>query len=399
MRPGTGKTYLDLLSNRAISVLSITHLVRILGRSEAWIFIPVYLSLYRSVPYFYIGFLFFLTAIITIPVSIFGGNLVDRLGRRKVGLMMPPLIALIFFILAAAVFFDWPLYIIMLSFVAVEPLVTVQGTVDNVLVTDLVEESHRNDAFSLLRIAANLGFSIGPAVGGFLAIFNFGIIFLVPALISLIEFALFYLYIQEPRHESSASESFAFPTGDTRFLIICVLLAMIWFVAGQWGTTLTLYWTNFDHLSTSAVGILYGINGLVVVVMQIPTNMLVARFRDSSKIAIGGVLYALSFLGMAFSANFYYLLFLVFFLTIAENVVSPVTYSLIGKLAPAAKRGQYFGAFQVMSGTTLAIAPLMGTYLLGQFTFNELYFWSIVGAIGIVISLSVFAYGKKAIPE
>ena len=69
---------------------------------------------------------------------------------------------------------------ILASFVAIEPLVTIQGIVDNVLVTDIVEDAKRNDAFSLLRIAANLGFSIGPAMGGYLAYLNYGFVFIAP---------------------------------------------------------------------------------------------------------------------------------------------------------------------------------------------------------------------------
>ncbi len=399
MQPGTGKTYLELLSNRAISVLSINNLVGVLGRSEAWIFVPVYLSVHREVPYFIIGLLFFLTAALAIPVSIFGGNLIDRLGRRRVGLLIPPLAGTVFAILSAGAFFHWPLYIIAAAFIAIDPLVTVQIAVDSVLITDIVEESRRTDAFSLLRIAANLGFSIGPSIGGFLALINFGYVFLVPATIAIVEFTLFFLYIEEPEHESSASGSFSFPTGDRKFLITGILIALVWFIAGQWGTTLTLFWTNFDKLTSDVIGMLYGVNGLVVVLMQIPTNILMRRFRDSTKIAIGGLVFSLAFLGMAFSANLYYLLVLVFFMTIGENIVSPVMYTLIGKMAPESKRGQYFGAFSLMIGTALAISPLMGAYLLGIFATNGLYFWSIIGAMGFIISMTVFSYGRKSVPN
>ena len=397
MLENNGKIYLELLSDRVISVLSVTQLVRLLGRSEAWIFIPVYLSVIRGVPYFYIGFLFFITAVITLPVSIFGGNLIDHLGRRRVGLIMPPLLVLVFLLLSAGAFLNWPLYAIISAFIVVQPLVTMQGTVDDVLVTDLVEESKRNDAFSLLRIAANLGFSIGPAVGGFLALINYGLIFLMPGIISAVEFVLFYLYIQEPKHDISVSGNFSFPSGDRKFIVISVLLAAIWFVAGQWGTTLTLFWTNLDHIGTGSIGILYGLNGVVVVVMQIPINMVMRNVKDHTRIAIGGLVYAFSFLGMAFNSNMFYLLFLVFLLTLGENIVSPVVYSLIGKIAPPSKRAQYFGAFQAMACFSMALAPLMGTYLLGRLASQILFFWSIIAGMGAIISIAVFSYGKRVV--
>ena len=196
METFSGKNYRELLSNRAVSVISLTQLVRTLGRSAAWIFIPIYLSLIRDIPYFEIGLLFFGTAMVSLPASIYGGNLIDRIGRRKVGILVPPLLLLSYSLMAYSAFTHSSLYLLIISFIAIEPLVTIQGIVDNVLITDLVSETKRNDAFSILRIAANLGFSVGPAIGGFLAYFNYGYVFAVPAAISLLDFFLFYIYIK-----------------------------------------------------------------------------------------------------------------------------------------------------------------------------------------------------------
>ncbi len=390
----SGQVYRELLKNRAVSVLAITQLVRTLGRSQVWIFIPVYLLLIRHVQYFEIGLLFFSTAMISLPVSIFGGNLVDRIGRRKVGIMLPPILVVVFFSLSASAFLGLSLDIIFLSFILIEPLVTVQGIVDNVLVTDLVKDSKRNDAFSLLRIAANLGFSIGPAIGGYLAYVNYGYVFVAPALISIFDFYLFYRYIQEPQHKSSISGNFSFPSKDRRFLIVCVLLAMIWFVSGQWGTTLTLFWTNFDHLTNRLIGELYGLNGVFVVTMQIPINWLFRKTSDHFRIAVGGLVYSFSFLALAFFTGAAFLVLDVFFITMGENIISPVAYSMIGKLAPPNKRGQYFGAFQMIVGFAVPFAPLMGTYLLGYYSSQAVSFWGIIATIGVTISIAVFGYGR-----
>ena len=393
------QVYRELLSNRAVSVLAITQLVRTLGRSQVWIFIPVYLLLIRHVQYFDIGLLFFTTAMISLPVSIFGGNMVDRLGRRKVGIIIPPILVFVFFSLSASAFLGLPLVVIFASFVAIEPLVTIQGIVDNVLVTDIVEDSKRNDAFSLLRIAANLGFSIGPAMGGYLAYLNYGFVFIAPALISVLDFMLFFKYIQEPVHKSSISGNFTFPTRDTKFIIVCILLAMIWFVTGQWGTTLTLFWTHFDHLTNRFIGDLYGLNGVFVVTMQIPTNWLFRRTSDHLRIAIGGLVYSFSFLALAFFTGPYFLVLDVFFITMGENIISPVAFSMIGKIAPPDKRGQYFGAFQMIVGFAVPFAPLMGTYLLGYYSNQAVSFWSIIASIGVTISLVVYAYGRGRISQ
>ncbi len=376
-------------------MISITQLVQTLGRSQVWIFIPLYLLDFRHFQYFDIGLLFFGTSMLSLPVSIYGGNLVDRLGRKKVGLIIPPLLILAFSTMAYTAFTGANILFILISFISLEPLVNVQMIVDNVLITDTVEETKRNAAYSILRIAANIGFSIGPAIGGFLAFLNYGYIFVTAAVISAFDLVLFLVYIREPKHASSAKEALSFPSGDRKFLIVCILLALIWFVSGQWGTTLTLFWSKFDHLSSTLIGVLYAVNGIFVVTMQIPVNWLFRSTSDHVRITIGGLVYSASFVALAFSSNILFLFADVFFLTIGENIISPVSYSMIGKLAPHDKRGQYFGTFQMIVGFALPFAPLLGTYMLGIFANDVGSFWVIIATMGSIISFLVLYYGRR----
>ena len=85
--PSFGRNYVSLMKNRPLVLVSWAQLIRIFGRSQTWIFLPVYLFNYRGVQYDVIGLLFTLTALFSIPVSVYGGNLCDKLGRRKVAQM------------------------------------------------------------------------------------------------------------------------------------------------------------------------------------------------------------------------------------------------------------------------------------------------------------------------
>ena len=386
---------LGLLRNRYVGTISLVQLIRILGRSQAWIFIPLYLANIRGVPYIIVGLLFFITAMITLPFSIYGGNFIDRIGRRMAAIWLPPILIVLFMVITAVIYFRLPDFILFAAFLLVEPFTTIQGILDNVIITDTTSESERTDAFSITRIGGNVGFSIGPALGGILSLFNYSYVFLVPGILTILEWFLYLRYIPETKQPGVKSgRKLQFPSSDRPFLILCILIASVWFVAGQWGTTLTLFWSRVDNISNTTIGLLYAVNGMAVVFLQIPTNRLFSRVKDYKRIAVGGLVYAFSFFALAFSSNILFLLVDVIFITIGENILSPVAYSIIGKMAPPEKRGQYYGAFQLIIGLVMPIAPVIGTILLTSFSGNPLMMWGPLMILGVVISAIMMKFGN-----
>lgn len=387
---------LKILSNRYVSAITTAELIRVLGRSQAWIFIPLYLATVRHMPYVYVGVLFFITAVVSLPFSIYGGNLIDRLGRRKAAISLPPIIAVLLLVMAATAFLKLPDMVLYASFVLVEPFSNVQGILDNVILTDTTSEAERTTAFSMLRIGANIGFAVGPAIGGVLSNISYALVFLFPAIASFGEMALYYRYVQETDYmRPEKVEKMKIPISDRPFIFLTILIASVWFVAGQWGTTLTLFWNQVSHVSNTFIGILYAVNGVVVVFLQIPTNWALAKMKDHHRIAFGGLVYSLSFLALAFFSGPLFLVLDVVAITMAENILSPIAFSIVGKMAPPDKRGQYYGAFQLILGLIMPVAPVLGTALLTKYTLNPLMMWGPLMIIGVVVSLFVLGFGKK----
>lgn len=387
---------LKILSNQYVSAVSLAELIRILGRSQAWIFIPLYLVNIRHMPYVMVGLLFFITAMATLPFSIYGGNLIDRLGRRKAAIWLPPIIMVLLLAMTVTVFLNLPDMVLFVSFILVEPFTSVQGILDNVIITDTTSESERTTAFSVLRIGGNIGFAIGPALGGVLSNMAYGLVFLFPAVATLGELFLYVRYVKETDYVKPAkAEKMQIPVSDRAFIFMSILIASVWFVAGQWGATLTLFWSQVDRISNSLIGILYAINGLVVVFLQIPTNWALAKFKDHQRIALGGFVYSFSFLALAFFSGFLFLVIDVIFITLAENILSPIAFSIVGKMAPPDKRGQYYGAFQLILGLIMPIAPVLGTALLSKFAMNPIMMWGPLMLLGVALSMVVLIFGRR----
>ena len=386
------------LSNLYVRVVSITQLIRTLGRSVVWIFVPIYLSEVRGLPFFDVGIIFFVTAMLSLPFSLYGGNLIDKIGRRFAAIATPPIMGIILLIEGLVVLKNLSIIILIITFLLFEPIASIQGIVDNVIITDETSESQRNDAFSLVRIAANIGFSFGPAIGGFLSYINFSLVFFVPMAITLLEWVIFVKYIRNrPIPEASKNRKLIdFPSRDRVFIIISLIIASSFFVAGQWGTTLTLFWSSVDHITNREIGLLYTVNGIFVVFFQVPINRLFVKVRDHVRIASGVIIYAVSFFMLIFSSNFLYLMLDVVAITMAENIISPVIYTVIGKIAPEGKKGQYFGSFQLLVGFIQPLAPVMGTFLLGRYQNNDFLIWLPILVIGIAVTVLTLKYGPTA---
>lgn len=387
---------LSILSNHYVSAVTTAELIRVLGRSQAWIFIPLYLATVRHIPYVFVGILFFITAVVSLPFSIYGGNLIDRIGRRKAAIGVPPIITGLLLIMTFSAFLNLSDVILFAAFVLVEPFSNVQGILDNVILTDTTREEERVTAFSMIRIGANIGFAIGPAIGGILSNIAYGLVFLFPAVASLAEMALYFKYVQETDYiRPEKSEKMKIPISDRPFILLTILIASVWFVAGQWGTTLTLFWNQVDGVSNTFIGLLYAVNGVVVVFLQIPTNWALAKMKDHHRIALGGIVYSFSFFALAFFSGPLFLILDVVAITMAENILSPIAFSMVGKMAPPDKRGQYYGAFQLILGLIMPIAPVLGTALLTKYTGDPLMMWTPIMIIGLGVSTFVLGLGKK----
>ena len=153
-----------VIQNKIVATISVAELLRLMGRSGVWVFIPIYLLRVRTIPLLDIGMLFVLSGITSIPVSVFGGNLIDKVGRRKIALLLPPMLAAIFFVMFLGIYFKLSNIFVYIPFILFAAVATLQSVADMVIVTDCTSDVERIDAFSMTRIGANVGFSLGPAI-------------------------------------------------------------------------------------------------------------------------------------------------------------------------------------------------------------------------------------------
>ncbi len=377
--------------------------MRVFSRSQLWIFLPLYLLEIRKVPYIEIGLVIFAMAISSLPLTLFAGKIIDRRGAKSVIISSNLLLATLFAVLSALIILNSDLILIYLVLILSEPLMSIIGASDNVIVSNNTSSFERNSAFSITRILQNLGFSLGPTIGGLLAGIGYGYIFLITAIFSFVELVIYATFLERDKiivkEDSEKLEKIKFDTlaafKNRPFLIVTLILSIMFLILGQWGSTLTFYWKGYDLMSDFQVGLLYSVNGIVVTVGQLPINRLLRKFNEISRINLGYLFYVFSFSLLPFFRGFDFLIIDTILITFGENINTPSINTAISKISPPEKRGQYFTSFQVLTGATAPLAPVLGMILLTIFSRDLALIWLPFTAMGVLMFVLFIPFWRK----
>ncbi|HEX3533279.1 MAG TPA: MFS transporter, partial [Gemmatimonadaceae bacterium] len=265
-------------------------------------------------------------------------------------------------------------------------------------ITHVVSPSQRRPAFALNRLAINLGMSIGPALGGFLATVSFRAMFVVDAMTTLIAGAVLSLTAWRlstgGREDQPAGENVQLEVRsilhDHRlaiFLLGSVLVGIVFF---QHESALPLYLVEYLHMSPAFYGALFTINTLLIVALEVPLNTATARWPNTWSLVIGSLLFAVGFGALAFVSSVPGVTAMVIVWTFGEMMLFPAMAAHLGEIAPPSLRGTYMGAYSMSLSVALTLGPWLGTQLLAAT--GPVGVWSVMFALGALAAvLMVYA--------
>lgn len=267
------------------------------------------------------------------------------------------------------------------------------------LMADLVPAGQRVTAFALVRFAGNLGIAGGSAVAGFLADRSFLWVFVTDAgtsaafgLIALLALPPGRVTRREEERERGGYGSILADRAFLTFLLGSLVISFVYF-QGQ-SAALPLHVVQVSKLAPSDFGLLLALNGILVVLLELPISSITMHRSPKQMIAFGFLLVGLGFGLTATAQTLPMLLLTVAIWTLGEMVAAPVGYAYVADIAPEHLRGRYQGLYGVFWGTGSVTGPALGAWLLAQ---NVTGFWFLCGILGLVASLLVLA-GRSASP-
>ncbi|MBX5458713.1 MAG: MFS transporter [Thermogemmatispora sp.] len=257
------------------------------------------------------------------------------------------------------------------------------------LLTELVPREQRLPAFAWYRFALNVGFTAGPLLAGFFASHSFFLIFLTDALSSVV-FGVLALVALPAGSGGAAQEQPPTAAGfvealhhDPRFLLFLLGSLAVAIVYFQHQSTLVLQVHSLG-LSNAAYGALLSLNGLVVIVLELPLSQVTRKCSLLPLIAIGWLLTALGFGLVAFASNLVSLALTVVLWSVGEILHHPASAAYVADLAPAHLRGRYQGAWDVTWNLAQTVGPPLGTL---AFSWDAPRFWWLCGLLTSVAVL------------
>ena len=249
---------------------------------------------------------------------------------------------------------------------------------------------NRTRALTLVRLAVNLGFTAGPALGG-LIIMNIGYsgLFWVDGSSCIISILIFTLLVKERKKPSglntSASET-EIPLSVFKdkifwiFLFVCFVTAVLFF---QLFTTLPLYHNEKFGLSEFQSGLLLSLNGILIFFLEMPIVSISQRKGiDKLKIILwGSLLMALSFYVLLFNVWAGVLIISILFITFGEMFIFPFSNSFALSRAPKGHEGRYMALFTMSFSLAHIASSKTGLQIIASYGYQTN--WFIMGTLGI----------------
>ena len=331
--------------------------------------------------------------------TLLGGYLADSMGRRNTIVLSMCSAAIVMLALSQADSF--------LSLVGLSCLAGMTSELyrpaSSALLSDLVPVEDRVTAFAAYRFAINAGWAFGPATAGFLAEYSYFWLFVGDALTAA-TFGVIAFFglprLRSPRKDSPSNLSnpitelalgFRRAARDLAFLRVLAASALVAILFVQMMTTLGLSINAHGH-PERAYGFVLGLNGLMIIVCEIPLSAWTRRYSPISVMAVGNLFVGLGVGIVAFASSMpvYCLAMAVF--TVGEMVGMPIALAHISHLAPADMRGRYMGIYGLTWALSLTLGPSVG--MLG-FRYFPFWFWIGCGALGLVSVLVLLLPEKR----
>jgi predicted MFS family arabinose efflux permease len=261
--------------------------------------------------------------------------------------------------------------------------------------------ANRTRSVSLVRLAINLGFSVGPAIGGFIAMYlGYRWLFVIDALTSVLAAGMLYFYL--PRHPNPQHSHATSPLADKStsayrditYLSFILLVALYGICFFQLFASVPQYFSTVCKYNEDTIGLLLALNGFLVVIIEMPFISWLEKKQKIFPFIIAGVLcIPVCFIILELGGGvMIWALIYTLIITLSEILAMPFMMNYTLSRPPKERQGQYSALYSISYGIANIAAPLFGLGIADRFGFNNM-FYSII-ALGSLTALG-FVYLQK----
>lgn len=240
---------------------------------------------------------------------------------------------------------------------------------NNTAISQFAPRELRVRAFGLQRMALNLGFSFGPAVGGIMATYSFLWLFYLDAftcvLCALVLGAYFgfgtdtFAKASAEKLDKKTTKSVS-PLTDTQFVVFLLLLLLTSVAFFQFMSTYPLYLTQHYGFTKPMLGRLYAVNTLVVVIAEMVVLQTIKRWNLLTVMSVGTFLSSVGFGMLPFGNSVIFAVFSMLVITLGEMLWMPLAAGWIALRAERGDEGRYMSWYTATYSVAMMAAPTIG---------------------------------------
>ena len=243
-------------------------------------------------------------------------------------------------------------------------------------------------AFALMRLAVNLGVGIGPAVGGYLALYSYRWLFVVDGLtcwLACIVLALALAPVAGERRGGTLPPGVAPPWRDLPFIALLSFVVVLASVFFQLWSTLPLYYREHYGFREDTIGLLLALNPLLIVLFEMVLVRQLERRPRMPLIGLGAFLVGAGMGLMPLGGTLGFVALTIVVWTLGEMLALPLVNSVVADRAAPGTRGRYMGLYTMAFSLAFVLAPACG--MLAYERLGPSGLWYGTAAFGAVLGL------------
>ena len=263
-------------------------------------------------------------------------------------------------------------------------------------------ENNRTRSYSLSRLAINLGFSIGPAMGGFLSSISYQWLFWVDGVTCIAAAILLRIClpptgkIKVEKHAENINIKGDSVYRDRLYLRFMFFVFLIAFCFLMLFSLVPVYYKEVVKMNEALIGIVIAMNGLLIALTEMVLVYKLEGKRGATYyISLGAFLIGISYLVLNISATINIVILGMLIVTVGEMLMFPFVNTFWVARSKDHNRGQYAAIFTISFALAHVLAPTAGSQIVHHFGFDIL--WYVVTGICMIAAAGFYSFGKYKI--
>jgi predicted MFS family arabinose efflux permease len=263
------------------------------------------------------------------------------------------------------------------------------------------KENTRTRSYALNRLAINLGWAVGSAIGGLLASINYELLFWVDGATNITAALLLAYFLHPSKQDRPAKKATVIDPSHSPyrdkiylwFILLTILFASCFF---QLFTNLNAYYKIELHFQEQFIGLIGALNGIMIAFIEMVLIFKLEGRRSSIfYISRGTILIGVAYCMLnIFHINHVMALVMMTVMTLGEILVLPFMNTFWTSRSAEHNRGQYAGLYTIAWSIAQTAGPFLGSQLVEYAGFNAL--WWVLGGTSMVTAIG-FMWLKKYI--